>query len=234
MNTHKILANETALISTIRIETYQWLAQIFSKELEKEAVSLYQESALNTIFSLFEELGLTDEVSRLKQAIQEFKKLDDPCLELKADFAACFLLDEASAMPYASPYLGDDGMMYGEAERKMRELLSQSGLEILESFKEPSDHLAIYLALLQKWCEQIKSDISTETDTIAFLQSEYLAQKSFIDEGLLSWIPEWNERLNGDTINCTTDFYPALGALLQGFLMADTAFLGQHLEDFAS
>ena len=234
MNTNKILANETALISTIRIETYQWLAQTFSYELEKEAVSLYQESALNTIFSLFEELGLVNEVARLKQAIQDFKQLDDPCLELKADFAACFLLDEASAMPYASLYLGDDGMMYGEAERKMRELLSQSGLTILESFKEPSDHLAIYLALLQKWCEQIKRDASTETDIAAFLQSEYLAQKSFIDEGLLSWIPEWNNRLNGDTVNCTNDFYPALGTLLQGFLLADTAFLTNYLEDFAS
>ncbi|MHC5225355.1 molecular chaperone TorD [Ignatzschineria sp. LJL83] len=234
MNTNKILVNETELISTLRIETYQWLAQTFSHELEKEAVSLYQEGALNTIFSLFEELGLTKEVARLKQAIQDFKKLDNPCLELKADFASCFLLDEASAMPYASLYLGDDGMMYGEAERKMRELLSQSGLEILESFKEPSDHLAIYLALLQKWCEQIKRDAGTETDIASFLQSEYLAQKSFIDEGLLSWIPEWNTRLNGDTINCSSDFYPALGALLQGFLLADTAFLEHHLEDFAS
>lgn len=229
MSAMKKLANEAVMISKLRAETYQWFAQVVSQELEKETITLYQDGALNTMFNLFEEIGLSLEVARFNAAIASLKKLDNPALELKADFAACFLLDEASgAMPYASLYLDEAGMMYSEAERKMRELLSKSGLEILERFKEPSDHLAIYLSLMHRWCQQLGQEIRQEEDTSSYLQNEYLAQKSFIEEGILRWLPSWNDRLE-KIANCQTDFYQALGALLLAFLLADRDFLMNEL-----
>ncbi|UNM97067.1 molecular chaperone TorD [Ignatzschineria rhizosphaerae] len=229
MSAMKKLANEAALIAKLRAETYQWFAQMFSQELDKEIIKIYQDGALNTMFNLFGEIGLSIEVDRFKEAIAQLASLENPALELKADFAACFLLDEASgAMPYASLYLNEEGMMYSEAERKMRELLSKSGLAILESFKEPSDHLAIYLSLMHKWCEQLHKEIKKEVDTQSYLHNEYLAQKSFVDNGILMWIPSWNNRLARIT-NCKTDFYQALGALLMAFLLADSDFLANEL-----
>lgn len=225
----KKLANEAALISKIRSETYQWFAQLFANELEKEIVAIYQDGALNTMLDLFEELGLSSEVDRFKAAIEDFKNFDNPTLELKADFATCFLLGESSsAMPYASHYLSEEGMMYSEAERKMRELLSKSGLEILESFKEPSDHLAIYLSLMHQWCSQLRKELRKEADIPRYLRNEYLAQKTFIDEGMLSWIPIWAECL-AQVINCKSEFYQALGALLLAFLLTDSDFLANEL-----
>ncbi len=229
MSDMKKLANEAAMISKLRAETYQWFAQLFSQELEKEMIGIYQDGALNTMFNLFVEIGLSLEVERFKEAIAALEEIEAPALELKADFAACFLLDEASgAMPYASLYLDEDGMMYSEAERKMRELLSKSGLEILESFKEPSDHLAIYLSLMHKWCLQLEKEVHQEVEIQSYLTSEYLAQKSFIDEGILRWLPSWHDRLNR-IANCKTDFYQALGALLLAFLLADSDFLTSEL-----
>lgn len=227
----KKLANEAAMISKLRAETYQWFSQLFSRELEKETIEIYQDGALNTMFNLFIEIGLSLEVDRLKAAIQAFQDLDNPALELKADFAACFLLDETSgAMPYASLYLDEEGMMYAEAERKMRELLSKSGLEILESFKEPSDHLAIYLSLMQRWCQQLSKEVREEEAVQNYLNNEYLAQKTFIDEGILRWLPSWNDRLSR-IANCQTAFYQALGALLLAFLLADSDFLSHELQN---
>lgn len=227
----KQLANEAAMMAKLRSEIYQWFAQVFSKELGKEEIQIYQDGALNTIFDLFKEVGLSLEVERFQAAISALENIEHPELELKADFAACFLLDEASgAMPYASLYLSEDGMMYSEAERKMRELLSKSGLEILESFKEPSDHLAIYLSLMQKWCQQLSKEVAKESDVSVYLHNEYLAQKTFIDDGILIWLPTWNERLSR-IVNCQTDFYQALGALLLAFVFADSDFLLNELQN---
>lgn len=225
MSGTKQLAHEAAMMAQLRAEVYQWFAQLFSKELEKEEIRVYQEGALNTIFELFNDVGLSLEVERFQTAIAMLKNLEHPELELKADFAACFLLDEASgAMPYASLYLSEDGMMYSEAERKMRELLSKSGLEILESFKEPSDHLAIYLSLMHQWCKQLRKEVRKESDVSEYLNNEYLAQKTFIDDGILIWLPTWNDRLSR-IANCQTGFYQALGALLLAFIFADSDFL---------
>lgn len=231
MSDTKKLANEAAIISKLRAETYQWFAQLFSQELEREMIEVYQDGALNTICNLFIEVGLSLEVERLKVAIEALADLDNPELELRADFAACFLLDESSgAMPYASLYLDEEGMMYSEAERKMRELLSKSGLEILESFKEPSDHLAIYLSLMHKWCRQLRREVTKEAHVLSYLHNEYLAQKSFVDEGILRWLPSWNDRLSR-IANCKTDFYQALGALLLAYVMADSDFMQHELQN---
>lgn len=225
MNDLKKLGNETAIISKLRAETYQWFAQIFSQELTKEQVTVYQDGALNTLCNLLRDIGLSLEVERLQSEIALLEKLAQPALELRADFAACFLLDDANgAMPYASLYLDNTRQMYSDAERKMRELLSKSGLEILASFKEPSDHLAIYLALMQKWCQQLGREIHQTTDIEGYLGNEYLAQQSLIDEGILTWLPIWNDRL-GRVAHRRTNFYQALGDLLLAFLAADRDFL---------
>lgn len=231
MKKMKQRAHEASMMAQLRSEIYQWFAQVFSKELEKEEIQIYQDGALNTIFDLFIEIGLSLEVERFQAAIADLAKITHPELELKADFAACFLLDEKNgAMPYASLYLSEDGMMYSEAERKMRELLSKSGLMILESFKEPSDHLAIYLSLLHKWCQQLREEIENESNISEYLYNEYLAQKTFIDDGILLWLPSWNDRLNRIT-HCQTGFYQALGALLVAFLFAESDFLANELQN---
>ena len=231
MKKMKQRAHEASMMAQLRSEIYQWFAQIFSKELEKEEIQIYQDGALNTIFDLFIEIGLSLEVERFQAAITDLAKITDPELELKADFAACFLLDEKNgAMPYASLYLSEDGMMYSEAERKMRELLSKSGLMILESFKEPSDHLAIYLSLLHKWCQQLREEIENESNISEYLYNEYLAQKTFIDDGILLWLPNRNDRLNR-IAHCQTGFYQALGALLVAFLFAESDFLTNELQN---
>ena len=224
------LSNEVSIIAKLRAETYQWFAHLFSQELTHDEIKLYQEGALNTLFAYFEEIGLTHEVARCKQAIEMLKTIPDAALELKGDFAGCFLLEEENgAMPYASLHLGEDGMMYAEAERKMRELLSKSGLQILESFKEPSDHLAIYLALMQKWCEQLSREVLKAEEPKNYVSDEYRAQRSFVSNGILAWLPAWNERLSR-VANCRSEFYQALGALLLGFIMADEDYLNSELE----
>ena len=230
MSEIRAIINEAKVVAKMRGETYQWFTRIFANELTESDVRLYQEGALNTLLELFTEIGLALEVDQVKAAIERFSEIEHISVELRADFASCFLLDDKSgAIPYASLYLGDGDMMYAEAERKMRELLSKSGLAILDSFKEPSDHLAIYLALLQKWCEQLAKDLEEKREDHSFLKSEYIAQQTFLQEGLLLWVPIWNERLQGIT-HCRCTFYSAMGSLLVAYLLADNDYLTAEIE----
>lgn len=220
---------EALTIAKLRAETYQWFAHLFAKELSNDECKLYQEGALNTLFEMFSEIGLALEVDVCKASIQQLCKLEHSEIELRGDFASCFLLDEKNgANPYASLYLGG-GMMYAESERKMRELLSKSGLTILESFKEPSDHLAIYLSLIERWCDQFQRELPKVEDTHAYILNELIAQQSFIENGLLSWLHDWNLRLHRIS-NCKTAFYQAMGNLLVAYITADNDYLISEIE----
>lgn len=223
------IKNEALIIAKLRTETYQWFAQLFAKELSSSELMLYQEGALNTILEMFTEIGLALEADVCKKAIKALAKIDHAEIELRGDFTACFLLDEKNgANPYASLYL-DGGMMYAESERKMRELLSKSGLTILESFKEPSDHLAIFLSLMEKWCVQMQRELPKAKDTEDYILNELIAQKSFLDDGLLSWLHDWNLRLHR-VAHCKTGFYQAMGNLLVAYLTADSDYLASEIE----
>lgn len=224
------IRNEALIIATLRAETYQWFSHIFAHELSASELSLYQDGALNTVLGMFSEMGLALEADICKNEIKALAKIDHAEMELKADFAACFLLDEKNgAMPYASLYLGDEGMMYAESERKMRELLSKSGLAILESFKEPSDHLSIFLSLMERWCTQMLKELPKEEQVEDYLLNEVIAQKSFIDDGLLVWLQDWNLRLHRIT-HCKTTFYQAMGNLLVAYITADSDYLASEIE----
>ena len=223
------IKNEALLIAKLRAETYQWFAHLFAKELSTSELELYQEGALNTILGMFTEIGLALEADVCKKAIAALAQIDVADIELRGDFAACFLLDEKNgANPYASLYL-DGGMMYAESERKMRELLSKSGLAILETFKEPSDHLAIYLSLMEKWCIQMQRELPKEENVEVYILNELIAQKSFLDDGLLSWLHDWNLRLHR-IAHCRTGFYQAMGNLLIAYIAADSDYLGSEIE----
>ena len=111
----------------------------------------------------------------------------------------------------------------------MRELLSKSGLAILETFKEPSDHLAIYLSLMEKWCIQMQRELPKEENVEVYILNELIAQKSFLDDGLLSWLHDWNLRLHR-IAHCKTGFYQAMGNLLIAYIAADSDYLGSEIE----
>lgn len=206
------------MLSQARAETYRWFAGVFAAELADEAIIAYQSGAVEPLFRLFKEMGLETEVQRVEKAIGVLKEIEDSTLELAADFAALYLLDGSHvASPYASVYLDENGEMYGAVELRMRTFLQKSGLAVEPQFREPSDHLSIYLSLMEKWCLQAKKEESEA------LFESICSQANFLEEGLLSWLPAWLMRV--EKVSCKSDFYPAMSALLVAFIQEDLAYL---------
>ena len=209
---------EWQFASTQRAGLYGWFARLYAQEVSEEMFRSHFADGGFAPFAGLAELGLGAEVQRLDAAIAALRAEALPRLELAADFAQFFLLDgKTSALPYASAYAGKDATspLFGAAEARMRDFLTASGLSIQADFREPADHLAVPLALM---AELAGKDAAAED-----IPAAAAAQAGFIHAGLVDWLPRFVERCQ--QARPRFDVYPALAALLLGFVRADAAFL---------
>lgn len=206
---------EWLAINEQRASIYQWFGSLFALEQTKEQLECYQNHQLDNLYAVFTELGLSTEVNRFQKAMNNALQDDSVVLELAADFAQHFLLDDkVSTLPYASFYL-EDGKLYGDVETKMKEFLESNQLTISENFKEPADHLAIYLYLFAYWIRR-SNDVNDQV-TVSKEQS------IFLENGLLNWLPEFVEKSQKQKLKY--DVYPSLSALLLAFIKIDLLLL---------
>ncbi len=207
-----------------RARLYGWFATLYAAEVSEVALEGYLGDGYQPLYAGLADLGLDAEVARLQDAIEALRTLPLARLELAADFAQLFLLDaRTGALPYASVYEGEGkgkgSVLYGAAEERMRNFLAESGLAIQAEFREPADHLAVYLALMAKLAEQ---DAEQGIDSIDFATAAF-EQLSFLQAGLLGWLGAFVQRCQ--QARPRFDFYPALAAVLYGFVREDELFL---------
>lgn len=206
---------EWLAINEQRASIYQWFGSLFALEQTKEQLECYQNHQLDNLYAVLTELSLSTEVNRFQKAMNNALQDDSVVLELAADFAQHFLLDDkVSTLPYASFYL-EDGKLYGDVETKMKEFLESNQLTISENFKEPADHLAIYLYLFAYWIRR-SNDVNDQV-TVSKEQS------IFLENGLLNWLPEFVEKSQKQKLKY--DVYPSLSALLLAFIKIDLLLL---------
>ena len=209
---------EWQFASTQRAGLYGWFSRLYAEEVSDEMFRSHFADGGFAPFAGLAELGLGAEVQRLDAAIAALRAEALPRLELAADFAQLFLLDgKTSALPYASAYEGKDSAspLFGAAEARMRDFLAARELAIQADFREPADHLAVPLALM---AELAGKDAAAED-----IPAAAAAQAGFIHAGLVDWLPRFVERCQ--QARPRFDVYPALAALLLGFVRADAAFL---------
>ena len=207
-----------AAVSQQRSSLYAWLAKWVAVERSKADLAHYAGPDAAVLWEVLSNCGLKEEVRRFKQALVLLADLPYSDLELAADFAAAFLLAaEACATPYASWYIEADKRMYGQPAVHMQSFLSQNGLQLDSHFREPADHLAVFLACLSHWIEQAADAPVESIEEVALLQAD------FIQTALLSWVPLWADRCQ--KLQLKTDVYPAFASLLSAFLLADTDYL---------
>ena len=209
---------EWQFASTQRAGLYGWFSRLYAEEVSDEMFRSHFADGGFAPFAGLAELGLGAEVQRLDAAIAALRAEALPRLELAADFAQLFLLDgKTSALPYASAYEGKDtaSPLYGAAEARMRDLLAARALAIQADFREPADHLAVPLALM--------AELAGKDAAAGDIPAAAAAKVAFIRAALLDWLPRFVERCQ--QARPRFDVYPALAALLLGFVRADAAFL---------
>ena len=207
--------------SRSRSLVYGWFSTLYAAEVSRPMLKAYLAGEAASLFDCLADAGMGADVGRLKIAIDALRDVPHAHLELAADFAQLFLLDaEAGALPYASAYDKEHLQLYGPAEARMRAFLVTELLVVRDEFKEPADHLAIYLSLMARFAEQ---DASTDNRPLAARN-----QADFLQQALLSWLPSFVSR--NMQASPRFDFYPALAALLVGFVEHDARFVRELTE----
>jgi TorA maturation chaperone TorD len=117
--------------------------------------------------------------------------------------------------PYASVYLGSEGMMGGEARDRVAGFWRALG----QLPPAEPDHLAVMLALYAQLCEMEEG----ERDAMR-RASGRRARKAFLWEHLLSWLPVYLIKL----ADVATPFYRRWGKLLMQALLEEADNLGKQ------
>lgn len=208
--------NDWAQLSEQYALVYGWFATLYAVEISESVLSDYLSGEAAPLLEGFAALGLGAEARRLQAAIDTLRDLPDAHLELAADFAQLFLLDaKTGALPYASAYEAGQTRLYGPAEERMRAFLANASLAIQDEFKEPADHLAIYLAVMER--------LVTQQAHTADISAAARDQASFLTDALLAWLPLFAAR--NQKASPRFDFYPALAALLCAFVEHAAGFV---------
>jgi hypothetical protein len=119
--------------------------------------------------------------------------------------------------PYASVYLGNEGMLGGEAHDRIAGFWRVLGL----TPPTEADHLSVMLALYAQLAE------SDENENDALQRTRWrTARKAFLWEHLLSWLPVYIAKLN----DIAPPFYQRWGDILQTALFGEALALGTQEE----
>ncbi|EGF4902295.1 molecular chaperone TorD [Salmonella enterica subsp. enterica serovar Bredeney] len=183
---------------------YAWLALLFFREVDDEGLIQLQSAEIAGWLALLKrQPALAASVALLEQKIAALSLRQDAQLELAADFCGLFLMtDKKSALPYASQYPQQEPGM-------IKHLLLEAGMEVNDDFKEPTDHLAIYLELLSHLHFSLGESFQQR-------RMNKLRQKTL--SSLLEWLPEFtNNCLKHDPYG----FYAALSQLLLAIVRFD-------------
>ncbi|WP_301099281.1 molecular chaperone TorD [Otariodibacter sp.] len=187
------------ITSEERLFVYSWLSNVLGHELSKQQLEQYQNGYFDELFNFLSQQGFSKEINKIKQSLSEIKGKEFAHLDLAADYTQLFLLDgQVSALPYASVYLNE--IELGKNLAFLDHLLLKFGLQLNKETHEPSDHLCVYLELLDKIIESSNQELEQE----------------FIQIYFLPWLQRFNLKVKG--IKTQTDFYPQIVNILVSLL----------------
>jgi putative dimethyl sulfoxide reductase chaperone len=132
--------------------------------------------------------------------------------ELLSDYTRLFIgPGKVLAAPWESVYFGDDRTIFQEQTLQVRQWYRQFGLEPEKIHSEPDDHVGLEFAFLAHLA-RLALEALERDDTAAF--DQYLdAQRRFLVEHPLQWVPFWATLV---TENARTDFWRGVALLARG------------------
>jgi TorA maturation chaperone TorD len=125
--------------------------------------------------------------------------------------------DSLAAPPWESVYRTEERLLFGEPEQQVRSLLAAFGMAVEN---EPADHIAFELAFLARLSEAAIMQPDATGTLLA-------AQKRFVDEHLLQWVPAWSADVEQ---HAALDFWKALAAFCLEWLRKDLSEIDELLQ----
>ena len=117
------------------------------------------------------------------------------------------------APPYASVYLSEDQLLFGQMTLDVRERYEKFGLAVCSKVREPDDHIGNELAFLAFLCRKAARFLKDPEQNEAKIYRN--TAQEFLSDHLLLWIPPFCSRVQ---TNAETTFYKGIASLTEGTL----------------
>lgn len=154
-------------------------------------------------------------LSLVNDWLDEYRDQKEQALkELRVDYTGLFIeITDKEISPWESVYFTEERAIFQKSTLKVREWYRRFGLQVTKLYKEPDDHVGLEFAFLSHLAGQAVEAL--EDGDRDRTQKIIQAQKDFLGEHVLTWVPTWSEQLRE---YAKTDFYRGISHLVQGSL----------------
>lgn len=232
MQCTKELLEEITTVSQIRAAFYSYFSKLFKEPVQEDFIGLTEQFMPH--FKQLAEFVGSKEIDKAVKDMESYLKLEKSLKdqqahldELNRQFTGLFLLGRNSIPTSASVYLSSEKLLKREPWERACRTYRARGFKLPENFNEPEDHIAMELLYLQKLSDLMISVIEKDmTDKIEEILKE---QKKFIDEEVLTWIPDFAKLTLKHAETSKAILYGAAGVIISEFLQYDSGLTEELL-----
>ncbi len=140
-------------------------------------------------------------------------------IDLALEHAALFVGPfELLAPPYGSVYLEEGNRLMGDTTIAVQKIYAENGLEL--DVQEPADNISFELEFMHYlYCLEADSVVNDNGENVQDISE---VRKDFLEAYLISWIPQFCERIRQGTDNL---FYHSLADCLDLFIAREAVSL---------
>ncbi len=207
-----------------RCSSYHFLARIYRQEISPQ---LLHDLAAVEGFGEAEGAGEGERLIGAFIAGLKDRNLEDVQAELAVEYAALFLNAGSHPIsPYESVYTSPEHLVMQQARDEVAYEYESEGLERLESFNEPEDHIALELEFMGRLC--VKTDENLDRgDRVAALKC-LEKQARFLAQHLGVWVPQFCEEIRQAHPG---EFYRGVAQLTQELVASDGEVVQALIEE---
>jgi TorA maturation chaperone TorD len=165
----------------------------------------------------------------LRKYFDEAGSLEETRQDRTAAFTSLFLLGKASSPVYESVHRSPEKMVKQDPWSQVKEFYMQNGFRRSEKRNIMEDHVSIELQFMGLL--SAKAAEACEAEDFEACSEILAAQLKFYDEHIMKWVPKFCSKVAEKKDEHKYAVYAAYALILKGFLVEDTVFLRELLED---
>jgi TorA maturation chaperone TorD len=215
--------------------TYAFLSRIYEKEMTEELLKeLLKENSLILQFAGADNPGekFLKGLEMLNKYLEGLRGRDlaQVRLELAVEYANLFLgVKGKPPHPSESVYRSAGHVMYQEERDEVLSTYLKAGVNKVNEFKEPEDHIALELAFMAELSREARDRLS-DKDMKGFMES-LVQQKDFLQKHLCLWVEDLAKYIEK---SARIDFYVAIGDITARFVGLDEVLVSRTIESLSS
>jgi TorA maturation chaperone TorD len=195
---------------------YSLLSRIFREEVDGEFLE-DMKSCISRQLNI-DAPEISEGYTELRNFLEKNEINKELVEDLAADYASLFLgIGKYPAHPYESVYLSEDKIIMRKPWNDVVRAYREEGLQKVEWFKEPEDHIAIELEFMTYLSLEISEALEKrEREVWLHLLN---VQNKFLSNHLKKWIPRFCRDVEKGSQKHT--FYKALAKITERFIVVN-------------